>query len=89
MSRRPVPLLLRIVLLPLLPRYQLYLLTLRLRLSNREGHGKGAIFGSSRGTDAKAKLSGNWVDYSENKNNNMIYAIGDRPLTAEEWEQQC
>jgi phage terminase small subunit len=37
---------------------------------------------------AKAKLSGHWVDYSENKNSNVIYRISDRPLTEAEWNEQ-
>jgi hypothetical protein len=52
-----------------------------------------ATSGGRRALTAKAKLSGHWVDYSENKNRNVIYAISDEPapkprkpaLTREEW----
>ena len=33
----------------------------------------------------KAKLSGHWVDRTDNKTNNVIYTISDEPLTEEEW----
>jgi phage terminase small subunit len=33
----------------------------------------------------KAKLAGLWVDRGENKANQVIHLIRDRPLTAEEW----
>jgi phage terminase small subunit len=36
----------------------------------------------------KAKLSGHWVDYSENKNRNVIYAISDQPMSEAEWEEK-
>jgi hypothetical protein len=33
----------------------------------------------------KAKLSGHWVDRTDNKTSNGIYAISDEPLTDLEW----
>jgi hypothetical protein len=36
----------------------------------------------------KAKLSGHWVDRGENKTSNVIYAISDRELTEEEWDEK-
>ena len=36
----------------------------------------------------KAKLSGHWLDRAENKTNNVIYHISDKPLSLEEWEEK-
>jgi hypothetical protein len=33
----------------------------------------------------KAKLSGHWVDRTDNKTSNIIYAVADEPLTEDEW----
>jgi phage terminase small subunit len=49
---------------------------------------KGQYSAAVAALTAKAKLSGHWVDYSENKNRNVIYAISDQPLTIEEWEEE-
>jgi hypothetical protein len=37
---------------------------------------------------AKAKLAGFWDDRVDNKNRNVIYAISDRELTEEEWDEK-
>ena len=37
---------------------------------------------------AKAKLAGRWVDRAEQRNTNVVYAISDEPMSAEEWEHQ-
>ena len=34
---------------------------------------------------AKAKLAGFWVDRSENKNENVNYAISDEPMSEADW----
>jgi hypothetical protein len=36
----------------------------------------------------KAKLSGHWLDRAENKTNNVVYHISDRPMTQEEWAEK-
>jgi hypothetical protein len=36
----------------------------------------------------KAKLSGHWLDRTENKTSNVIYHISDEPLSVEEWEEK-
>jgi hypothetical protein len=36
----------------------------------------------------KAKLAGLWVDKAENKANNVVYHIADKPMTMDEWEQK-
>ena len=33
----------------------------------------------------RSLLSGHWVDRADNKTSSVIYAIGDEPLTEEEW----
>jgi hypothetical protein len=33
----------------------------------------------------KAKLAGLWVDKAENKANNVVYHIADKPMTMDEW----
>jgi hypothetical protein len=37
---------------------------------------------------AKAKLSGLWVERAISENTNVNYAVGDKPATADEWEQE-
>ena len=34
----------------------------------------------------KAKLAGFWVDKAENKANNVVYHIADKPMTMDEWD---
>ena len=36
----------------------------------------------------KAKLSGHWLDRTENKTSNVIYHISDEPLSVEEWAEK-
>ena len=36
----------------------------------------------------KAKLAGLWVDKAENKANNVVYHIADKPMTMDEWAQK-
>jgi hypothetical protein len=36
----------------------------------------------------KAKLAGLWVDKAENKANNVVYHIADKPMTMDEWQQK-
>ena len=36
----------------------------------------------------KAKLAGLWIEKAENKANNVVYHIADRPMTMDEWEQK-
>jgi hypothetical protein len=36
----------------------------------------------------KAKLAGLLVDKAENKANNVVYHIADKPMTMDEWEQK-
>jgi hypothetical protein len=33
----------------------------------------------------KAKLSGHWIDRTDNKTSNVVYAVADEPLTEDEW----
>jgi hypothetical protein len=33
----------------------------------------------------KAKLSGHWIDRTDNKTTNVVYAVADEPLTEDEW----
>jgi hypothetical protein len=37
---------------------------------------------------AKAKLAGRWVERAEQRNTNVVYAVSDEPMSAEEWEHQ-
>ena len=34
---------------------------------------------------AKAKLAGRWIDRTEQRNTNVVYAVSDKPMTEEEW----
>jgi hypothetical protein len=36
----------------------------------------------------KTKLAGLWVDKAENKANNVVYYIADKPMTMDEWAQK-
>ena len=36
----------------------------------------------------KAKLAGLWIDKAENKANNVVYHIADKPMTMDEWAQK-
>ena len=49
---------------------------------------KGQYSAAVAALTAKAKLSGHWVDYSDNKNSNVTYVVRDEPLTEAEWEEQ-
>jgi hypothetical protein len=59
----------------------------RLRVLNHplrslaKGHYSAAVWALT----VKAKLSGHWIDRTDNKTSNVIYAISDEPLTEEEW----
>ena len=53
-----------------------------------DGQDTRAIQAAVAALTVKAKLAGLWVDKAENKANNVVYHIADRPMTMDEWEQK-
>jgi hypothetical protein len=46
---------------------------------------KGQYSAAVSALTVKAKLSGHWVDRTDNKTSSVIYAVTDEPLTENEW----